>query len=109
MVASPEAAPAASPAGSCFFSSATGTAGGAAGAPPSFFSFAFFLILTRSTMRMLHAMLTRRGGDARGLDGLFILAERVEQRSRRERVDHARHSATQLMNLLHRLIAERIA
>src|SRR5690349_15361912 len=57
--------------------------GGVAGrstTSPFFFSFAFLRILTRSTMRVLHTVFARRGGNTRRIDGLLVFAEGIEQR-----------------------------
>src|ERR1051326_2812136 len=76
--------------------------------PPSFSFFAFLRIFTRSTMR-LQPVLVRGGGDALRIDRLRVLAERVEQRRRGERVDQPRDPAAGRVNLLHRRAAERVA
>src|SRR2546430_5605908 len=73
--------------------------------------FAFFRILTRSTMyRLLHeAVLARRGDDARGVDALGIVAEGLQKRGGGEGVDQARDAAAYDVDALHRVMVERVA
>src|SRR6185436_530914 len=68
--------------------------------------FAFFLIFTRSTMRGLHAVLAGGAGDARGVDGLGVLAEGVEERGGGEGVDQAGDAAAEEVDLFHRVEVE---
>src|SRR5712691_5732573 len=85
-----------------------GSAGEVAG-PSLFFSFAFLRIFTRSTMRLLHLMVARRGVDAGNVNRLGVFPKGVEQRGRCQRVDQARDAGAQQVNLFHRGAAEGIA
>src|SRR5207237_5195058 len=81
---------------------------GAATSSPATFFLIFFRILTRSTMRLFHPVLARSRQNPARIDLLGVVAERIEQRGRRERVDQPRNPAAQRMHLRHRLGAERI-
>src|SRR4051812_43372386 len=80
-------------------------AGACSDSPPSTPNtlFAFFRILTRSTMNVVDPLIFRRhfaqtvlacgSGNARGVDRFGVVAEGVEQRGRGEGIEHARDAA----------------
>src|SRR5438067_13873275 len=92
--------------------SGAGNAGAACSFSTPFSSFpflAFLRIFTRSTICGLYPVLSRRGGDARGVDGGGVFAKGIEEGGGGQGVDQARDAAGEGVDLGHGVGGERVA